>query len=826
MIEHPVFQTEPWCLRESKLDLDLLPHSESLFALSNGHIGWRGNLDEGEPHGLPGAYLNGVYELRPLPYAEAGFGYPDSGETLINITNGKLIRLLVDDEPFDVRYGKLHSHERTLDLRAGVLRRDAEWESPAGRTVRIRSTRLVSLTQRSIAAVCFEVEAVDGPARVVVQSELIANEELPPAAADPRAAAALSSPLQADLHEEFGDEQITMVHTVRRSKLRVGAAMGHIVEGPESTRSRAVSEADLGRYTVGALLQPGETLKLIKFVAYGWSATRSLPAVRDQVDAALSAVRQTGWDGLLTEQRACLDTFWSCADVDIEGDPEIQQAVRFALFHLYQAGVRAEQRAIPAKGLTGSGYDGHAFWDTETFVLQVLTYTAPYAVAHALRWRQSTLPVARERATQLGLSGAAFPWRTISGQECSGYWPAGTAAFHINADIADAVLRYQLATHDHGFERETGLELLVETARLWCSLGHFDGAGQFRIEGVTGPDEYSALADNNVYTNLMAQQNLNAAADAVQCDPDWAHQFDVTPDEVDHWRAAAKGMFVPYDETRGVHPQAEGFTEHEFWDFESTKPDQYPLLLHFPYFQLYRKQVIKQADLVLALHLRGDAFDHRDKARDFEYCEPLTVRDSSLSACSQAVVAAEVGHLRLAYDYLGEAALMDIANLEKNTADGLHLAALAGSWIALVAGFGGMRHREDGLFFAPRLPAGWDRMTFRLLLDGRVLTVEVRKDQATYTLAARPAFGADPEAAADSVPELSPRPEQATADAADGADGQSQASDAQTDAVRLELRHHGTKLTVRAGGSVSAPIPEPVAHPAPKQPPGREPRRR
>ncbi len=279
----------------------------------------------------------------------------------------------------------------------------------------------------------------------------------------------------------------------------------------------------------------------------------------------------------------------------------------------------------------------------------------------------------------------------------------------------------------------------------------------------------------------MAQQNLAAAADAVQRDPDWAHQFDVTPDEVDHWRAAAKGMFVPYDETRGVHPQAEGFTEHEFWDFESTKPDQYPLLLHFPYFQLYRKQVIKQADLVLALHLRGDAFDHRDKARDFEYCEPLTVRDSSLSACSQAVIAAEVGHLRLAYDYLGEAALMDIDNLEKNTADGLHLAALAGSWIALVAGFGGMRHREDGLFFAPRLPAGWDRMTFRLLLDGRVLTVEVRKDQATYTLAAQPTFG--PQAAADSVPELSPRPEPA---AGDGADGQSQASsDARTDGVRL-----------------------------------------
>jgi len=780
VIEHPVFRCEPWQLRESKLDFDLLPHSESLFALSNGHIGWRGNLDEGEPHGLPGTYLNGVYELRPLPYAEAGYGFPDLGETLINVTNGKVVRLLVDDEPFDVRYGKLISHERTLDLRDGVLRREVEWESPAGQSVRVRSTRIVSLTQRSIAAICFEVEPVNGSARVVMQSELIANEELPAASDDPRAAAALAAPLESDQHVQ-NDDRITMVHTVRRSRLRVAAAMDHLVEGPEGFQCRAISSPDLGRYTVGALLEPGQTLRLVKFVAYGWSATRSLPAMRDQVDAALSAVRLTGWDQLLADQRACLDEYWSHADVEIDGDPEIQQAVRFALFHLFQAGLRAEQRAIPAKGLTGSGYDGHAFWDTETFVLQVLTYTAPEAVGHALRWRHSTLPSARERAQQLGLHGATFPWRTISGRECSGYWPAGTAAFHINADVADAVLRYRLAARDDDFEREAGLEILVETARLWASLGHFDGAGRFRIEGVTGPDEYSAIADNNVYTNLMAQQNLLAAAEAAQRDPGNAHQFRVTPQEADLWRAAAKGMYLPYDETRGVHPQADGFTDHEFWDFENTAAEQYPLLLHFPYFQLYRKQVVKQADLVLALHLRGDAFDDRDKARDFEYYERLTVRDSSLSACSQAVVAAEVGHLRLAYDYLGEAALMDLENLEKNTADGLHLASLAGSWIALVAGFGGMRHREDGLYFGPRLPAGWQRMRFGVLLAGHVLRVEIGEDQATYTLESG-----------------SP----------------------------VELRHYDQDVTLEAGQPISCKVPGPVSHPAPQQPAGRAPRRR
>ena len=235
--------------------------------------------------------------------------------------------------------------------------------------------------------------------------------------------------------------------------------------------------------------------------------------------------------------------------------PRSQQAVRFSLFHVLQAGARAEGRAIPAKGLTGPGYDGHAFWDTETFVLPVLTYTAPEAVADALRWRHSTLPLATERARQLGLDGAAFPWRTITGAECSGYWPAGTAAFHIGADIAAAVVRYVEATGDEAFERDVGLELLVETARLWRSLGHHDAQGRFRIDGVTGPDEYSAVADNNVYTNLMAQHNLRAAADAAERHPDRAGLLGVDDEEMAAWRDAAKAMFIPYDDVaRGPSP--------------------------------------------------------------------------------------------------------------------------------------------------------------------------------------------------------------------------------------------------------------------------------
>ena len=269
--------------------------------------------------------------------------------------------------------------------------------------------------------------------------------------------------------------------------------MGHVIDGPAGMDVTTECFEDLARVTVSADIDPGKPLRIVKFLAYGWSRTRSLPAVRDQVAAALAEAQHRGWDRLAGEQREYLDDFWKRADVELEGDAELQQAVRFALFHVLQAGARAEQRAIPAKGLTGSGYDGHSFWDTEAFVLPVLTYTAPQAAADALRWRHHTLDLARERAQELGLHGGAFPWRTIHGQECSAYWPAGTAAFHVNADIADAVLRYTAATDDEAFDREAGTELLVETARLWRSLGHHDAAGRFRIDGVTGPDEYSAV---------------------------------------------------------------------------------------------------------------------------------------------------------------------------------------------------------------------------------------------------------------------------------------------------------------------------------------------
>ena len=730
MIEPGVFSTDPWSLTERTLRLDLLGQTESLFALSNGHIGLRGNLDEGEPHVTPGSYLNGFFELLPMPYAEAGYGYP--GARAIADQRDRRQALATACRRRAVRCPLRHIAAARADVGpAGrTLRREVEWVSPAGQAVRVSSTRIVSLVQRSIAAVRYEVEPIGDPARIVVQSSLVANEEVPERRDDPRAAAALRAPIESEYHRHNGLD-VSLGHRTHTSGLRMAAGLDHVFECSEGTATESMSEPNLARVGFSTELVPGQSLTVIKLLAYGWSSTRSMPALRDQVDAALSAAMRTGWDGLLAEQRAYLDDLWGRFDVEIDGDPALQQAVRFAIFQLVQASARAENRALPAKGLTGRGYDGHTFWDQEMYVLPVLTYSLPEAARDVLEWRHATLPQAKARARELRLAGAAFPWRTIRGEECSGYWPAGTAAFHINAGIADAVRRYVAATDDTEFEAGVGLELLVETARLWQSLGHHDAEGCFRIDGVTGPDEYTALVSNNVYTNLMAARNFRSAADATARHQERAAALGVDGAEAAAWRTAADAMVIPFDEELGVTAQSEGFTRYRHWDFENTKDDEYPLLLHFPYYQLYSSQVIKQADLVFALYACGDSFDIERKRRDFEYYERITVRDSSLSAAIQAIVAAEVGHVRLAYDYFRESALVDLQDLDDNTDDGLHLAALAGTIQAVVAGFGGARHYDGVLAFAPRLPEPLSRVALSL---ARSRPADVRGDRSGVDL--------------------------------------------------------------------------------------------
>lgn len=744
MIDHPAFPADPWLIQETTVSPDVLEQTETLLSLANGYLGLRGNLDEVDPFEEAGTYVNGFYETRPIQYGERAYGYAENDQTMLNVTDGKVISLAVDGEPLDVRTGRLESHGRELDMREAVLRRQLRWRSPGGHTVEVRSRRLVSFTRRHLAAVEYEVTAVDGPVTLTLTSEMVPNQSSQTNTADPRASAALYGQVLLPAFAHGEGERIVLGHVTRSSRMKLVTGMDHVVHTDADYEVDQTFNDDRGTVTYTVHAEAGTTFRLVKHLSYHTSGTDSSDVLHGLARDLLDEVHDVAFADLVAEQKSYVQAFWDDADVVIEGDEPVQQAVRFALFQILQASARAEVAGIAAKGLTGQGYEGHYFWDMETFVLGVLTYVRPEVARSTLLFRHMTLDAARRRAEVMHREGALFPWRTISGEEASAYFPAGTAQYHIDADIAYAVQRYVDATGDTDFMEDYGAEILVETARMWASLGSFQArrGGAFCIDEVTGPDEYSALVDNNTYTNLMAAANLRAAAAVASHLRDTderlyrrlAQKTGLVPEEIDLWQRAADTIYVPFDDELGIHAQDDEFLNLDPWDWEGTSPDQYPLLLHFHPLNIYRYQVIKQADLILAMFLQGDRFTRDEKRAAFDYYDPITTGDSSLSACIQAVVAAEVGYLEKAYDYARTTALMDLANVNHNVRDGIHIAAMAGTWIALVHGFGGLRQPDGRLRFEPQLPPEWDRLAFPIHHRGHVLDVSITSAETTYSL--------------------------------------------------------------------------------------------
>ena len=789
------FTTHPWQVREDSLAPDSLGVAESVFALANGYVGLRGVLDEGQPSASRGTCLAGVFEYHPLSYPEGGYGHPDNGQAMIGVADGSVIRLQVDGVPLDVRDASPTRHERVLDLRDGTLRREVKWRTPTGALMRLVSTRLVSLSHRSATAIRYEVQAIDQPVQVVIASELTVNGTPPSVEnSDPRVAEALRSPFEPLLggsHAGGGH----LVHRTRGSGICVAAAAWHDLVLPEGADVHRVDSEDQITTSIVAQLEPGGSAGFVKFVSHAWSREDPAEDLRDQASAALEGARQLGWEGLLAEQRRVLDGFWETSDVEIDGDPELQQALRFDLFQLLQASACVNRAPVGAKGLTGYGYSGHTFWDIDGFLIPAMSLLRPEDAARMLRWRSSGLDRARKRAQVLGLEGASFPWRTIDGREASAYWPASTAAAHINADVARGFAFWADATGGNVAD-VGGLEVLAETARVWTSMLHRDHEGRRHLYGMTGPDEYTGVVDDNVFTNLMARRNLRRAADACAADPESMRQLGVSTEESRLWREAADSMYIPYDEVLRVHPANEGFTTYREWDFEGRQ-DAYPVQDHQHYAKIYRRQVIKQADLELALWWCADYFTPEETARNLDYYERRTVRDSSLSAAAQAVVCARAGHLDLALAYLREAALVDLRDLQHDSEEGLHLASLAGAWLALTCGFGGLQVDGGALQLAPRLPAQLERLAFRFQWRGHRFGVETTAEGTVVRLI-------------DAGTDIG---------ASEGTDGTEPGPE-----VRLTI--DGLEYPVAPGLPAEAPLrsPEPLL-PPPAQPAGRTPGR-
>ncbi len=752
------FPIDEWALIEAEYSTADLGVTETLFAVGNGYLGMRGNVEEGRETHFHGTYLNGFHETWSIRHAEEAFGFARVGQTIVNVPDNKTMKLYIDDEPMLLSVADMETYERKLDFHDGVLHREVIWRTPAGKRVHVRSSRMVSFTQRHLAIMSIEITMLDDYAPVVVSSQMLnrqdGKDEYHVRAAamgegvDPRKAEAFEDRVLQPQTHWASDRRMILGYRCTNSKMTVAVGADHEIQTDCAYSDLVHADEDTGKKVYRVDAEPGKPIKITKVVSY--HSSRGVP-VRELVDRCrrtLDRVREQGVEAQFHDQRAWLDAYWKRSDVVVEGQPALQQAIRWNLFQIAQAAARAEQSGVPAKGVTGSGYSGHYFWDTEIYVLPFLIYTSPPMARSALRFRYNMLEAARRRAADLAQSGALFPWRTISGEEASAYYAAGTAQYHIDADVAFALCKYVNATGDDGFMQREGVDILVETARMWADLGFWrdggsgDGQRTFHIHGVTGPDEYTTVVNDNLFTNVMARFNLEQAArvvrglaqDAPQAYERMVRRLQLDPTEPDEWAAAAAATKIPYDEATGINPQDSHFLDREMWDLKNTPAEKRPLLLHFHPLVIYRFQVLKQADVVLALFLQGDHFSLEQKRSDFEYYDPITTGDSTLSGVVQSIIAAEVGYRELALRYFQSSLYVDLADLHGNASDGVHVASTGGVWAALVFGFGGMRDYNGVITFDPRLPASWPSLQFTLTLRGCRLRVVVTADAISFTI--------------------------------------------------------------------------------------------
>lgn len=730
----------PWILKQEGFDERNAAQQESLFSLGNGYIGWRGNYEEGygRKMGVDGCYINGFHETEKIRYGEIAYGYAEESQTMLNVTASQNIGLFANGMQLFADQA-IHT-DRTLDMQRGVLTRESRYAISGG-TLTVKSERLVSFEHMHAAAIRWQISS-DVPCQVRLVPEISGDVTNLVCVDDPRVGSGLKGRvLSKPVIREDGDVLSMSQHT-GNTKLSLACAMCCACSASEGV-------IDHDEYAVRKVyefnLSAGENVTLEKLIAYANGKQENEAEILTEAIAFAEEAAALGFNALIAQQEAYMERFWESSGIFVEGDDLLLQGLRFNMLHLLQSAGRDGKTNIAAKGLTGEGYEGHYFWDTETYIFPMFLHVAPEIARALLAYRYSILPLARLRAREMGHDiGALFPWRTIDGRECSAYYPAGTAQVHINADIAFAVKRYWEATGDDTFLFDMGAEIVCETARLYRDIGFYNEnkGGKFCINEVTGPDEYNALVNNNAYTNLMAATNMAFAADALDFMKTRAPEkhtalvkkIGLGEGEAMEWRCAAKNIYVPRDEKTGLVWQDDGFMDRKPWPLDLIPKENFPLLLHYHPLVIYRHQVCKQADTVLAMLLLADLFTKEEKETAFRFYDSVTTHDSSLSMAAFSAVASRIGDTKKAYDYFSETARLDLDDTHGNTRDGLHMANMAGTWVCVVSGFGGMKITKETVSFDPILPEGLNGYGFSVWAHGRLIQVRVSAEGTEYKL--------------------------------------------------------------------------------------------
>lgn len=743
----PIYPFEDWVIRETQFSIDTNYRNETIFTLANGYIGMRGTFEERysgpKNTSFNGTYINGFYEIHDIVYPEGGYGL-QIGETMLNVADSKIIKLYVDGEEFDLLQGKILFYERVLDMKKGFVERKVKWESPTGKILEVKIKRIVSLNRQHLAAISFTMQPVNFTGKIRFVSAIDGNVSNINDSEDVRVGSNLKGKVLKTIDKSVEGLKGWIVQKTQKSNFSYACAIDNVLVADSKYEVSNSLEEDGVKVIVDLEAEKGTSYTLNKFISYytskDFDENKLVALALEEIEKA----KNDGFETIEKEQEEFLNSFWKDADVIIEGDKALQQGIRFNEFHLLQSVGRDGKTNIAAKGLTGEGYEGHYFWDSDIYIMPFFLYTKPEIAKALVMYRYNLLDAARSRAKELGHKGALYPWRTIDGPECSAYFPAGTAQYHINADIVYALKRYVEATNDVDFLYDYGCEILFETARFWEDLGAYIPlkGNKFCINCVTGPDEYTALVDNNAYTNYMAKMNLEYAYDIAnkmkkevpQKYQKVASKLNLKDEEIVAWKKAADNMYLPYSKELDIIPQDDSFLYKERITVDEIPEDQFPLLLHWHYLNIYRYQICKQPDVLLLMFLQREKFTKDELKKNYDYYEPITTHDSSLSPAIFSILANEIGYTDKAYKYFMMTARMDLDDYNDNVKDGIHAASMAGTWSAVVNGFGGMRVYTNELHFEPRLPKEWNLLSFNVRYKGRKINVKLTKENVVFAL--------------------------------------------------------------------------------------------
>lgn len=729
-----------WKVTETEYGEKTNKVDETIFTLANGYIGIRGFYEEGfygeNPwESDPSVMLNGVYEYYPYHHIWCRPGFPERFHSIVNNVNPISVKIRLGDEIVTMN-GKVSGFERTLDMYRGEMTRTFAYETKAGEKAMLKYTRFVSQTEKHLLAEKIEITAgkgvkvsVIGDLRTLDGTVLSKKEEIGADMTNPFAFLAL---------RKEGKEDNLSYKTIK-SGFEISCA---IAEDLSATAEESEERGENYVTRTHSFVSGGEKVTYYRYVAFVTNTDGETYA--EKATAIVRAAKKEGFESLLSKSVDYWKDYWETSDIAIRGDTAVQQGIRFGLFMINQSAGKDGKTNISANGLTGTAYSGHTFWDTEIFMSPMFLYAHPEIVKQLLIYRYNILPKAKERAKQMDDVGALFSWNSINGEECGHVFEAATAQYHINNDVFYSIFKYYEATEDWDFMEKYGIEILLETSKCLSHRGNFieRKGGRFCINCVCGPDEYNPVVDNNLYTNFLTKKQflftLDMSARLKEKNPAKYNELmtkcGIDDAELKRFREAADKMYLPFDAENGIYMQDDNFIYKDPIDLDAIPLEKLPLLTHLHPLNLWRYQVCKQADIVLLMFLESHEFTAEMRKKIFDFYEPKTIHDSSLSAGVHSIVACDIGYRDEAYGYLNQACRMDLDNVNRNTCYGIHAACMGSCYMMIVNGYAGMRIFDGRVHFRPYIPAKWEEYTFRIRFRGSVVKVKITQRQTEYTL--------------------------------------------------------------------------------------------